>query len=80
MDKYPPLSVLVQWREQGVDPGEIFRRCQGYAGYIRQSEIIQSKEPVILDECLRCTKPATKEGLCLKHYKRWIIWKRRMRM
>lgn len=62
-DYYPPLSVLVQWREQNVDPGEIFRRCQEYANYRPKSEYPKKI-------CSICGGKYLAKGLCRKCYDR----------
>lgn len=41
MDKYPPLRILVQWREQNVTPEEIHRRCLEYAGDIQPTVLLR---------------------------------------
>ena len=61
MDYYPPLSVIVAWREEGVSPEEIFRRCREYANYRAKPEYPKRI-------CSICGGKYLAKGLCRKHY------------
>ncbi len=57
--KYPPLSVLQSWRDEGLSPVEICKRCESVA---------LKRKPIKL--CLKCDQPYYAKGFCKQHYYR----------
>lgn len=64
MDKYPPLSVLVKWRESGKTPDWIHAKCLEYAGYNRVSDTFV----IASNRLCSCGNPHLAKGLCRKCY------------
>jgi len=77
MDKYPPLNILVQWREQGITPDEIHRRCVEYAGYNRPfgtPDTLVSPSGRICEGCRN--EPHLARGMGSKCYGKWYYQRR----
>jgi hypothetical protein len=63
MDKYPPLKILVQWREMGHSPEWIHAKCLEYAGYTSPDRVITNS-----NRLCSCGNPHLAKGLCRKCY------------
>lgn len=72
MNLLPPLSLLAEWREGGLSPQEIYRRCEEIDRERRAAKL--RKELAACEAC-----KARKKGLCQRHYDRMRARKRRAR-
>jgi hypothetical protein len=57
---YPPLALIVQWRESGLTPAEIHARCLAISRSIRVNR-----------KCVICGAKHEARGYCQHHYYLW---------
>ena len=63
MNILPPLKVIKAWRDEGLSPTEVYRRCEEYTGHKKLTE---------LRFCSKCEAIYFAKGLCRNHYnKEW---------
>ena len=59
MNILPPLKVIKAWRDEGLSPTEVYRRCEEFVTY---------RKPKYPPTCALCGKPYFSKGLCKNHY------------
>lgn len=69
MNILPPLHIIKSWRDEGLSPAEVYRKCESFTSY---------RKPKHSPICALCDRPYFAKGLCKRHYDK--EWRRRKKL